>query len=1070
MKSLYFILSLIIFIPFNMFAQSPIDGPLSDSYIIQNGGGDELVTLDNDEINIYKYSRAMELFSKDTLLKVLSWPVEYSQIQWCDIDLKNLDNDATSEILAVGTDGSNGPITVAVLKVDPSRIMADPDNAWKKTVQFSKTDPPPYEPENWEIMNGIFIKGGNFDSDSLGEFVVAYWADDGKIEIVLYDVSDSLEVTELATIRDQEITEPAVINLCEDEIYLYEIEAIDFNNDGIDEILVSGRKQSDTSGWQIFANVYSYNESEKKLERKINESVYTQTDENYDIACFDVTGGKFFNADTMQAVIGFLQYTPYEYPNYHPDTLAFILVPFKTNEELNVLMTGNPVYLWQDILGGPTGSEPCYFRSSTLTAADVNDNGTDELLAAFSFEGELPSFKIYSGNQSLGFSVYADLSDLKTEFQSVLACGDFERDSSENIQRTEIIISSGSWNTGFYSEIYRIETLPDDSFDQLRLLCSNKIHLPASKTDPLLAGNLDADIRLGKPKRYSVTDILQPLVILNAPPIHFDVFDGVSYDVCKSYNENEGKFIAEYIKESEQSTEVRTEINRDWSISGTLSAGFSFWGVSVSSYLTQTYGKKFSKVEGSSHTVTVGFQIEATVDDQIYATVMDYDLWEYPVYGDGQLRGHVLVVEPQIVKNSWFDSKSWKGYSYIPNHEVGNILSYRHYPLLSDNPMLIEKVKGDYGFDTSFLLSGNSSYDWYLNFQDFTESQSSTTKEFSRDWGVSVSFWGAGFSMNGSYNSEDIQTQRTTVESGIYLDVHLDGVDMSMGETRYEVTPYAYWANNGALVVDYAVAPELAGPGGEDTWWDAHYGYLPDPAFILPWRYDPEKGDIVSEAKRYQTKDIIFKPQDPKEGEIITIYSEVHNFSLIPTPGLVGVKFFVGDPDSGGTLITGEGGITEVFTESAIPSRGTEEVEMQWKVPEGIGTFPRIYAVIDADHELTEIHENNNKSWNILQKSTTSVKIDPKSYNVPSEFKLYQNYPNPFNPITRITFSLPEIEYAKIDVYNLLGQKVATLLEKQLPAGQHSLDFNTRNLGSGIYYYTLEAGNFRAVKKMVLMK
>jgi hypothetical protein len=108
MKSLYFILSLIIFIPFNMFAQSPIDGPLSDSYIIQNGGGDELVTLDNDEINIYKYSRAMELFSKDTLLKVLSWPVEYSQIQWCDIDLKNLDNDATSEILAVGTDGSNG--------------------------------------------------------------------------------------------------------------------------------------------------------------------------------------------------------------------------------------------------------------------------------------------------------------------------------------------------------------------------------------------------------------------------------------------------------------------------------------------------------------------------------------------------------------------------------------------------------------------------------------------------------------------------------------------------------------------------------------------------------------------------------------------------------------------------------------------------------------------------------------------------------------------------------------------------------------------------------------------------
>jgi hypothetical protein len=94
-------------------------------------------------------------------------------------------------------------------------------------------------------------------------------------------------------------------------------------------------------------------------------------------------------------------------------------------------------------------------------------------------------------------------------------------------------------------------------------------------------------------------------------------------------------------------------------MSTTLSGGFSFWGVSVSSHLTQKYGKKFSKVDGSSRTVTVGFEVASTVDDQIYATVMDYDLWEYPVYGNNELQGHILVVDPQIVKNSWFDSKSW---------------------------------------------------------------------------------------------------------------------------------------------------------------------------------------------------------------------------------------------------------------------------------------------------------------------------------------------------------------------------------------------------------------------------
>jgi hypothetical protein len=595
-----------------------------------------------------------------------------------------------------------------------------------------------------------------------------------------------------------------------------------------------------------------------------------------------------------------------------------------------------------------------------------------------------------------------------------------------------------------------------------------------AKTEPWLSGNLDGDIRLGKPKRYSVTEILQPLVILNAPPIHFDVFDDQIYDVCRSYNEYESKFSSNYIKESQQSTEVRTEINRDWSMSTTLSGGFSFWGLSVSSHLTQKYGKKFSKVDGSSHTVTVGFEVAATVDDQIYATVMDYDLWEYPVYGNNELKGHVLVVEPQIVENSWFDSKSWKGYSYIPNHEVGNILSYRRYPLLSDNPMLIEKIKGDYGFDTSFLLSGNSSYNWYLNFQDFTEAQATTTKEYTRDWGISVSYWGSGFSMEGSYHSEDIQTQRTTVESGIYLDVHLDAVDMSIGETRYKVTPYAYWATNGALVIDYAVAPELAGPGGEDTWWDARYGYLPDPAFILPWRYDPEKGDAISEAKRCQTKDIYFKPHDPREGDVITIYSRVHNFSLLPTPGPIGVRFYIGDPDSGGTLIEGEGGVSEVFTDAIIPPRGTMEVSMQWKIPDDIGTFPRVYAIIDADKNLTEIHENNNKSWNILNKSTLSAIPEENVNLMPSEFILAQNHPNPFNSNTVISWQVGATckspIHVELSIYNILGQKVATLLDKSMPAGHHEVEFNGQNLSSGVYLYRIKAGSWQDVKKMLLLK
>jgi hypothetical protein len=1047
-------------------AQLPEDDPLSESYIIHYGGGDELVTFEGD-ISIYKFYKALEYYNHDTLVKTLTWSGFEGYPFSHDMDLADLDNDELEEIVATWI--NNNQVEIVVLKADPARLIVDSLSAWDKVIRLSKTTPAVYKPENdWlPLISGVFIKTANLDSDPQSEFVVAYWADDGMIEITAYDVGDSLNITELGSIRDQVISEPPEIKLCEDQVSLYDIECADFNGDSIDEILLTGRMAYEPAGWQIFANVYSYNESSGNLEARIKDTIYTQTKTYFDIGDFNTASGYFHSPDIEDAVIGFLQYNT-DFGTDWTDTIANILIPVKMDAQLSNMSVGEPIYQRLDTIPW----ECWYYRESTLIATDFNNNGMDELLSAFSFDGVLPTFKIYQGDQPLSFSVYADLDHFGDGYKTAMAVGNFYKDTVEDFQPVDLIITTEETWQKYYTEMYEVKTLPDGSFDTLEYKYgySGKNPLPESKTETLLAGNLDGDIRLGKPKRYSVTEILQPLVILNAPPIHFDVFDNQIYDVCRSYNENVGEFVAKYIKESEQSTEVQTEVNKDWSMSTTLSGGFSCWGLSVSSHLTEKYGKKFSKVEGSSRTVTVGFEIEATVDDQIYATVMDYDLWEYPVYGNNKFRGNVLVVEPQVVRNSWFDSKSWKGYSYIPNHEVGNILSYRRYPLLSDNPMLREKIKGDYGLETSFLISGNSSYNWFLNFTDFTESQATTTNEYSRDWGVSVSYWGSGFSMEGSYNSEDIQTQRTTVESGINLDVHLDAVDMSMGETRYEVTPYAYWASNGALVIDYAVSPEIAGPGGEDTWWDAHYGYLADPAFILPWLYDPEKGDAISDIKRHQTKDIVFRPEDPVAGEIVTIYAQVHNFSLIPTPGPIGVRFYVGDPDNGGTLIVGEGDVTEVFTDGAIQSRGTMQVEMKWKIPEDLSSFPRIYAVIDADKELPEIHENNNKSWTVLQKTTGEPSSDVTIKDFLREYSLEQNFPNPFSHSTRIRFSVPVNQNVTIDVYNLYGQKIETLIDKTMLAGSYEVEFDGQNHPSGIYLCRIKAGEFQQVMKMVLFK
>lgn len=89
---------------------------------------------------------------------------------------------------------------------------------------------------------------------------------------------------------------------------------------------------------------------------------------------------------------------------------------------------------------------------------------------------------------------------------------------------------------------------------------------------------------------------------------------------------------------------------------------------------------------------------------------------------------------------------------------------------------------------------------------------------------------------------------------------------------------------------------------------------------------------------------------------------------------------------------------------------------------------------------------------------------------MPSQFNVGQNYPNPFNPSTTISYSIPKASNVTVNVFNLLGQKVATLLDKFQQAGQYTIDFKADNLPSGVYIYSIRYGNLEQSKKMVLLK
>jgi len=95
---------------------------------------------------------------------------------------------------------------------------------------------------------------------------------------------------------------------------------------------------------------------------------------------------------------------------------------------------------------------------------------------------------------------------------------------------------------------------------------------------------------------------------------------------------------------------------------------------------------------------------------------------------------------------------------------------------------------------------------------------------------------------------------------------------------------------------------------------------------------------------------------------------------------------------------------------------------------------------------------------------------DEKETAIPKQFALYQNYPNPFNPTTTIKYALPKASEVKIDLYDMLGRKIKTLLIAEKNAGYHNYEFKPNNLASGVYIYWIQAGQFSAKKKLLLMK
>jgi len=107
--------------------------------------------------------------------------------------------------------------------------------------------------------------------------------------------------------------------------------------------------------------------------------------------------------------------------------------------------------------------------------------------------------------------------------------------------------------------------------------------------------------------------------------------------------------------------------------------------------------------------------------------------------------------------------------------------------------------------------------------------------------------------------------------------------------------------------------------------------------------------------------------------------------------------------------------------------------------------------------------------------ATLTPLLSIADYAIPTEFGLNQNYPNPFNPTTTISFDIPEMSDVRIDIYNVLGQRVKTLVDANYQPGYHSVQWDGSNDKgqsevSGIYIYTISANGYRETHKMLMIK
>lgn len=897
------------------------------------------------------------------------------------------------------------------------------------------------------------LASGNFYGDQKEEFVIGYLGTDTTLKLKLFSVDNNLNMHMGDSINNEKMV------ISNGQNYdAFDITTGDFDNDGLQEIAVVFVKRVGTTSWAVAVRIYDIN-TQGKLQAKATANLLSAP--SYNISKIQISASaKDFNYDAFDEVVAGFAFTHSQ--NQQPGNYIDIV---RIKDSLNTIVTNTSQRATLPI------SNFGESRPFDVVAADLNKDWKNDIAVAAN--GNIYAFTVDSllrpTLRITGPAIFGWESGMNQYAEKCIAASDMDYNRKADIIAVGLFYSFDTNNQFFNIYVYEV----NDNFTAFTLKGRRENY----ETVPfggntgrirhfaVAVGDFNGDrVRLGAANVYRKTFVKQPLVILNTPPIHYDVFQSVPFNINGCYPNFGCGFSADYIQATTLDTTLSVEVGSDWGVDATLSAGGNIFGIGVQASITGSYSEGFKNVQGSGSTVRVTEGRRAEGDDWTFNIVNDYDFYEYPVYDSlNNFRGNVIVMMPGPTTKLWIESKDdfAIGNIYRPEHEVGNILSYKDSVSLSE-----DTAQMIYQFNPQTVGSSGSSFT-QLEMENFRSQGADTSRKIGVEVGASVSAWGIEVGASGNYSSSQLSSVTTKVSSSMLLrgDYGRLAAPYNLPQNSYYIIPYAYWAKNGALVLDYKVNVT----SNPSSFWNEKYGNKTDVSMSLPWRLDPDKGFPLpgnDSAYKYRSKDVRISKMDPQAGDTITIKARVSNYGLLGITSPVTVRFYKGHPSDGGVQI----GQTTVT--GGIPSRKSKYASIQWIVPPATPRATRMYVVLDPDNALTnEVHEDNNMGWAPLSDYSLPVGItSTPGTHVPEKIELMQNYPNPFNPSTTISFKTPAKSLTSLKVFDALGREIRTLVDEVLTAGTYNVTVNLSDLSTGVYFYRLQVGNNVQTRKMMLIK